>query len=252
MNEIKKQLIEILIDQQSIFGDDLFEKIDIGHIEKKKKELSVKFIDDTSAIENNELTLSGLTLEEFQKAKNLEELNSMICNCQLCSLGKTRNKFVFGVGNSNANAMLIGEAPGADEDLQGEPFVGRAGKLLNDILKAINFEREEVYIANILKCRPPGNRDPLPSEMETCMPYLLKQIELIKPKVILCLGRIAANGLLNKKLTLSALRENVYDFYGIKVVVTYHPAALLRNPNWKRGCWEDVKKFRKIYDELTA
>ncbi len=252
MEEIKKQLIEVLKDQQSIFGDDLFERIEIGRIEKKKKELAVKFIEDSNTVENNELTISGLTLEEYQKAENLEELNSMISDCQLCPLGKTRNKFVFGIGNPNADAMLIGEAPGADEDLQGEPFVGRAGKLLTDILKAINFTRDEVYIANILKCRPPGNRDPLPSEMETCMPYLLKQIELIKPKVILCLGRVAANGLLNKKLTLSALRENIYDFYGIKVIVTYHPAALLRNPNWKRGCWEDVKKFRKIYDELTA
>lgn len=252
VDEIKKQLIEALKDQQEIFGDDLFEKISIEIKDKPKKELAVKFVDEVVKENNEEYQLSGLTLEEFQKAKNLVELNSMISSCQLCSLGKTRNKFVFGVGNPNADAMLIGEAPGADEDQQGEPFVGRAGKLLNDILKAINFTREEVYIANILKCRPPGNRDPLPIEMETCMPYLLKQIELIKPKVILCLGRIAANGLLNKKLTLSALRETTYDFYGIKVVVTYHPAALLRNPNWKRGCWEDVKKFRKIYDELTA
>lgn len=252
MEELKKQLIEVLKTQQQIFGDDLFEKIEINKIEKPKKNLAVKFVEDNTSLKSDELTISGLTLEEFQKAESLVELNSMISECQLCPLGKTRNKFVFGVGNPHADAMLIGEAPGADEDLQGEPFVGRAGKLLTDILKAINFTREEVYIANILKCRPPGNRDPLPSEMETCMPYLLKQIELVKPKVILCLGRIAANGLLNKKLTLSALRENVYDFYGIKVVVTYHPAALLRNPNWKRGCWEDVKKFRKIYDELTA
>ncbi|MCX7876962.1 MAG: uracil-DNA glycosylase [Melioribacteraceae bacterium] len=252
MEELKKQLIELLKDQQLIFGDDLFENINLDIYEKPKKELAIKFVQDETIEKNKELNLIGLTLEEFQKAENLEELNSLISNCQLCPLGKTRNKFVFGVGNPNANAMLIGEAPGADEDLQGEPFVGRAGKLLTDILKAINFTRDEVYIANILKCRPPGNRDPLPSEMETCMPYLLKQIELIKPKVILCLGRIAANGLLNKKLTLSALRENVYDFYGIKVVVTYHPAALLRNPNWKKGCWEDVKKFRKLYDELTA
>jgi DNA polymerase len=147
--------------------------------------------------------------------------------------------------------MLVGEAPGAEEDKQGEPFVGRAGKLLTDILKAIKLTREEVYIANILKCRPPGNRDPLPSEMETCIPYLKKQVELIKPKVILCLGRIAANGLLNKKLPLSSLRESTHEFSGIPVIVTYHPAALLRNPNWKRGCWEDVQKFKKLLDELS-
>ena len=148
--------------------------------------------------------------------------------------------------------MLIGEAPGAEEDKQGEPFVGRAGQLLNDIIKSIGFERKDVYIANILKCRPPNNRDPLPAEMATCMPYLIKQIDLIKPKVILCLGRIAANGLLDKKLSLTALRESTYVFNGVQVVATYHPAALLRNPNWKRGCWEDVKKFKKIYDELTG
>ncbi|MEG8946856.1 uracil-DNA glycosylase [Rosettibacter firmus] len=188
--------------------------------------------------------------ENFYNASSLEELDAMINQCQKCPLGKTRTKFVFGVGNPNAHAMLIGEAPGADEDLQGEPFVGKAGKLLNDILKAINLSREDVYIANILKCRPPGNRDPLPAEMETCIPYLHKQIDLIKPKLILCLGRIAANGLLNKKLTLTSLRENIYEFNGIKVLVTYHPAALLRNPQWKRGCWEDVKKFKKLYDEL--
>lgn len=192
----------------------------------------------------------NLFTEDFQNSDSIDQLYSMIHDCQKCTLGKTRNKFVFGVGNPNAHAMLIGEAPGADEDAQGEPFVGRAGKLLNDILKAVNLKREEVYIANILKCRPPGNRDPQPLEMETCIPYLHKQIELIKPKIILCLGRVAANGLLNKKLSLGDLRNSVYEFNGIKVMATYHPAALLRNPNWKRGCWEDVQKFKKLYDEL--
>ncbi len=249
MDNIKKEITEILKDQQAIFGDTLFEKLSFELHPKRTKELAVKLVTESSEEEKSE---NSLFVEEFQKTESLEELNNMICNCMLCSLGKTRTKFVFGVGNPNATAMLIGEAPGADEDQQGEPFVGRAGKLLNDILKAINFNREEVYIANILKCRPPGNRDPQPGEMETCMPYLMKQINLIKPKVILCLGRVAANGLLNKKLTLMALRENTYEINGIKVVVTYHPAALLRNPNWKRGCWEDVKKFRKIHDELTA
>jgi DNA polymerase len=113
------------------------------------------------------------------------------------------------------------------------------------------LKRTDVYIANILKCRPPNNRDPLPSEEETCKPYLHKQIDLIKPKIILCLGRIAANGLLNSKLSLSALRENDYELNGIKVMATYHPAALLRNPQWKRGCWEDFKKFKKLYDEFS-
>ncbi|MBU0559371.1 MAG: uracil-DNA glycosylase [Bacteroidetes bacterium] len=182
---------------------------------------------------------------------SVEELDANINTCKKCALGSTRLKFVFGVGNPNADLMLIGEAPGADEDKQGIPFVGRAGKLLNDILKAIEFERDDIYIANILKCRPPNNRDPLPAERETCSPYLYKQIELIKPKIILCLGRISANVLLNNKESLTRMRGEVYDFAASKLMVTYHPAALLRNPNWKRGCWEDVQKVRKLYDQLT-
>jgi uracil-DNA glycosylase len=146
--------------------------------------------------------------------------------------------------------MIVGEGPGAEEDIQGEPFVGRAGKLLTDILKAIDLSREEVYIANIVKCRPPGNRTPFPAEMEACIPYLHKQIRIIKPKALLCLGLTAAHGLLNSKESLTNLRGKVFDLMNIKVMVTYHPAALLRNPNWKRGCWEDVQLFRKLYDDL--
>lgn len=244
----EKLLIEAIKDQQEIFGDFLLENADTFIEDSMKKKNSV-----VKEIPEKKISVAeNLFLEDYQKTESLEELNAKICNCQNCELGKTRTKFVFGVGNPKADAMLIGEAPGRDEDLQGEPFVGRAGKLLNDILKAVNFKREDVYIANILKCRPPNNRDPLPLEMETCIPYLHKQIELIDPKVILCLGRVAANGLLDKKLSLGQLRENTYEFNGIKVFATYHPAALLRNPNWKRGCWEDVQKFRKLYDELTA
>jgi DNA polymerase len=148
--------------------------------------------------------------------------------------------------------MLVGEGPGADEDEKGEPFVGQAGQLLNKILAAIKFNREDVYIANVVKCRPPGNRNPLPNEMQMCMPYLLRQIEIIKPKLILCLGLVAAEALLKKKQSLSGMRGNVYDMYNAKVMVTYHPAALLRNPQWKRGCWEDVQKLRKLYDEIVS
>lgn len=231
-----------------MFGDLLFENVNesVEEALRQKREIA-KVTKKTESV-----SVDNFFVEEFQKSESLLDLNSKICECQNCALGKTRTKFVFGVGNPNADAMLIGEAPGRDEDLQGEPFVGRAGKLLNDILKAVKFEREDVYIANILKCRPPNNRDPLPGEMETCIPYLHKQIDLIKPKIILCLGRVAANGLLDKKLSLGQLRESTYDFNGIKVMATYHPAALLRNPNWKRGCWEDVQKFKKYYDELTA
>ncbi len=246
-SDFTKQAIEALKIQQEIFDDLLFEKepVDLNYTSSPTKNLIIS--------EKVEMDLSNnLFAEDFEKSESLDELNSKICNCQKCVLGKTRTKFVFGVGDPNAHAMLIGEAPGADEDIQGEPFVGRAGKLLNDILKAVNLGRDEVYIANILKCRPPGNRDPQPIEMETCMPYLYKQIDLIKPKIILCLGRVAANGLLNKKLSLGDLRNNIYEINGIKVMATYHPAALLRNPHWKRGCWEDVKKFKKLYDELLA
>lgn len=241
--DFQKLLVEALKDQQDIFGDDLFsDSLNTGLVA----------VDNTVKVTGRiEMELNdNLFTEDFQNSESIDQLYSMIHDCQKCTLGKTRNKFVFGVGNPNAHAMLIGEAPGAEEDAQGEPFVGRAGKLLNDILKAVNLKREEVYIANILKCRPPGNRDPQPLEMETCIPYLHKQIELIKPKIILCLGRVAANGLLNKKLSLGDLRNSVYDFNGVKVMATYHPAALLRNPNWKRGCWEDVQKFKKLYDEL--
>lgn len=168
-----------------------------------------------------------------------------------CQLGSTRKNFVFGVGNPKAKLVLIGEAPGADEDEQGEPFVGRAGQLLNKILAAVQLKREDVYICNILKCRPPNNRDPLPEEVAACEPFLKRQLEIMQPKLILCLGRIAAQTLLKTKATLSELRNNIYQYQGIKVLVTFHPAALLRNPNWKRPAWEDVQKMRKMYDELS-
>lgn len=245
---MQKNLIEALKDQQEIFDDLLFEEIQIKPVtDSFNRNIVMK---DSKKIEIE--SSDNLFQEDFQPAKSLKELDSMIHDCRKCALGRTRNKFVFGVGNPNAIAMLIGEAPGADEDAQGEPFVGRAGKLLNDILKALNMKREDVYIANILKCRPPNNRDPMPSEEDTCKPYLLKQIELIKPKIILCLGRVAANALLGKKLSLTDLRENIYEFEGIKVFATYHPAALLRNPHWKKDCWEDFKKFKKIYDEASV
>ncbi len=188
--------------------------------------------------------------EPWISAATVDDLNAQICQCLKCPLGKTRINFVFGVGNPHADIVVIGEAPGADEDDQGEPFVGRAGQLLNKILEAIRFKREEVYICNILKCRPPNNRDPLPEEIELCEPYLWKQLEIIKPKMILCLGRIAGQALLKTNDTLTNLRGKFHDYRGIKLMVTYHPAALLRNPNWKKPAWEDVQLFRKTYDEM--
>ncbi len=190
--------------------------------------------------------------ESWTSADSIDALNSQICNCMKCPLGKTRTKFVFGVGNPQAKVMVIGEAPGADEDAQGEPFVGRAGQLLNKILEAIQFKREEVFICNILKCRPPNNRDPLPEEVDQCEPYLWKQIELLHPVAILCVGRIAGQTLLKTTRGLGELRGTVHSYQGIPMMVTYHPAALLRNPNWKRPTWEDVQQFRALYDKLTS
>lgn len=193
-----------------------------------------------------------ITAEPWGTATSLESLDAQICNCVKCRLGFTRTKFVFGVGNPHATLMLIGEAPGADEDAQGEPFVGRAGQLLNKILEAIHFRREDVYICNILKCRPPGNRKPAADEVEQCLPYLRKQIELIKPKLILCLGLTAIENLLHTTESLGALRGRVLEYDGIPLMITYHPAALLRNPNWKRPTWDDVQAARKFHDELVA
>jgi len=182
----------------------------------------------------------------------LAEHEADINQCQKCPLGKTRTKFVYGAGSDNAGIMLIGEAPGRNEDLQGIPFVGRAGILLDKILAAIGFERDDVYIANILKCRPPNNRDPQPEEMDTCLPYLLEQIRLIQPKVICALGRVAAQALLQTKTPLGKLRKQWHDFHGVPFLVTYHPAALLRNPAYKRDTWDDVQLLRARYDELMS
>ena len=175
-----------------------------------------------------------------------------IKNCTKCRLHEGRNKFVFGVGNPAAEVMFIGEGPGHDEDLKGEPFVGRAGQLLDRILAAIKFDRKQVYIANIVKCRPPNNRDPQPDEMAECMPYLKKQIEIINPRLICCLGRIAAQALLGVTTPLGKLRGRFLDFEGRKLMVTYHPAALLRFEQYKRDTWEDVQMLRKEYDAMMA
>jgi len=195
-----------------------------------------------------------LIFENWKASESLEILESRINQCKKCTLSHSRNKFVFGSGNPNAEVVIVGEAPGADEDLQGMPFVGKAGKLLTDILKAINFKREDVYICNILKCRPPNNRNPLPEEIEKCEPYLIKQLELIKPKMILAAGAFAGQTLLKSKEPLNKLRGKFHNLKVgdilIKVLVTFHPAALLRNPNWKYPTWEDVKLFRKEYDKI--
>lgn len=188
-------------------------------------------------------------LDTWSKSINLNELHTSIKNCKECELGHSRTNFVFGTGNQNADIMIIGEAPGADEDEQGLPFVGRAGQLLTNMLEAIQIKREDVFIANILKCRPPNNRRPSTDEINECEPYLHKQIELIKPKLILVLGLTAVSSLLKMDFKMSEIRGTVLDYRGAKMLITYHPAALLRNPNWKKPAWEDLKLLKKLLEE---
>jgi uracil-DNA glycosylase len=164
--------------------------------------------------------------------------------CKLHALG--RRQIVFGVGNPEADLMFVGEAPGADEDIQGIPFVGRAGQLLTKIIEAIGLSRDDVYIANVIKCRPPGNRNPEPDEVDTCEPFLFQQIDIIKPKVIVALGKFGAQTLLRTLDPISRLRGRVYDYRGAKLIPTFHPAYILRNPASKRDVWEDMKKVRDL------
>ncbi|MDH4223001.1 MAG: uracil-DNA glycosylase [candidate division Zixibacteria bacterium] len=218
--------------------------------------LTKKYLKQQMDLGLEEIQLSPDFKVDFERKResrnSLEDLYHNIKDCQKCQLYESRTNFVFGTGNSKAEVMFIGEAPGRDEDLQGEPFVGRAGQLLNKILAAINFEREEVYIGNVLKCRPPENRDPLPDEIEKCEPYLIEQIKLIQPKLICALGRIAAQALLKTKQPLNRLRGSFHDYQGIKFMVTYHPAALLRYPQFKKDTWEDVKLLRSEYDRMIG
>jgi uracil-DNA glycosylase len=182
------------------------------------------------------------------KLESLKEMAKRIKDCTRCSLYQTATNPVPGEGNPKAELVCVGEAPGAKEDETGRPFIGQAGQLLTKILSAIDLTREQVFICNVLKHRPPGNRNPLPEEVDACSPYLIRQLELIKPKVIVAFGTFAAQTLLNTKTPLGQLRGLVHQYHGIPLVVTYHPAALLRNPAWKRPTWEDVKLARRILD----
>ena len=187
----------------------------------------------------------------YKDAETLAEVEQYLADTVLVPIDEDRENPVFGVGDPEADLVIIGEAPGRDEDKEGEPFVGRAGQLLDKILDAINFEREEVYITNILKSRPPRNRNPKSEEIDAHLPVLHKQIALIRPAIILAVGKVAGNTLLDRSSSLSNLRDQEHDFYGIPLMVTYHPAALLRNSQWKRPTWEDVKLLRTRYDQLT-
>ncbi len=183
---------------------------------------------------------------EAYQAKTLKELREAIGDCRRCKLWPGRTHLVFGVGNPKAQVMFVGEGPGRDEDLQGEPFVGRAGQLLTDIItKGMGLRREDIYIANVIKCRPPDNRNPEPDEVDSCEPFLVKQIEIIRPRIIVGLGKFAVQTLLKSKVPISKLRGNWHDYHGIRFMPTFHPAYLLRNPGEKRLVWEDIKKVLK-------
>ncbi len=184
-----------------------------------------------------------------EAAHDWPQLRERVAACTRCGLSATRTQTVFGVGNLQAEWVVVGEAPGAEEDRQGEPFVGRAGQLLNAMLRAIGLKREQVYIANVLKCRPPQNRDPVAAETLECLPYLDRQIALLRPKIMLVVGRIAAQNLLRTDAKLGTLRQQVHSFgaSGVPLVVTYHPAYLLRSPAEKRKAWEDLKFAREVF-----
>ncbi len=204
------------------------------------KEMGITFLPVAETIPENAGSPGIPTLEDVKK-----ELG----DCKRCKLHRSRQTIVFGEGNGKATLMFIGEGPGYDEDVQGRPFVGKAGQLLTKIIESINRSRQEVYIANIVKCRPPQNRNPEPDEIESCSPFLMRQILVIRPKIICALGTFSAQTLLKTDTKITALRGKVYDVDGIKVVPTYHPAFLLRNPERKREVWEDMKKIAELLED---
>ncbi len=203
------------------------------------KEWFVRNGDILAAIRNGEIGLSPLQV-----------FKGRIQDCQKCSLGKTRKNFVFGHGNENADIMFIGEAPGHEEDMKGLPFVGKSGQLLNQMLEKITLKREDVFIANILKCRPPNNRDPLPEEVSTCIPYLHKQIEMVQPKVLIALGRVAAQNLLKSQESLTRLRNRSWQYQNIPLIVTFHPAYILRNMSALDDGVNDLKLAIAQYEKV--
>ncbi len=195
------------------------------------------------------LPVSEKSSNSISRALSLDEIRKEMGDCKRCKLHGTRRTLVFGEGNKKAKFMIIGEGPGYDEDVQGKPFVGKAGQLLTKILEAIHLRRDEVYIANIIKCRPPQNRNPELDEIQSCSPFVLKQIEAIGPRVICALGTFASQTLLQTESKISTLRGRFYDLRGIKVMPTYHPAYLLRNPERKKDVWEDMKQIAEALKE---
>jgi len=193
---------------------------------------------------------NSVTVASFTYQESLTDIQAELNNCQRCLLWKDRTNLVFGAGATNAKLVFVGEAPGADEDQQGEPFVGRAGQLLTKIIEAMRFKREEVYLCNVLKCRPPLNREPLQAEIEQCQPFLLRQIKAIRPEAIVALGTYAAQTLIKSKEPLSKLRGSFYDYHGIPLMPTFHPAYLLRDPSRKQDVWEDVQQVSQLLEKI--
>lgn len=193
-------------------------------------------------------TAPGPTGAELVHIGELEELRAVALGCPRCRLSETRQHVVFGEGDPRARVLVVGEAPGAEEDRTGRPFVGRAGKLLDLLLGAVGLAREQVYICNVLKCRPPGNRNPQADEIAACSPYLLRQVELVAPRAILAFGTFAAQTLLGTTRSIGRLRGEVHEYHGVPLVPTYHPAALLRNPAWVRPTWDDLQRLRSLTD----
>lgn len=226
---------------------ELYSELGFDYLPVRSKDI-INLISETTLIDEPCLPASIQQVAEKKAGYNLskddalESLRNEIGCCLRCKLSKGRKNIVFGEGNAGADLMFIGEGPGRDEDMQARPFVGEAGKLLTKLIIKLGFRREEVYIANIVKCRPPHNRDPEEDEILTCKPFVVRQIEAIKPKVIVCLGRISAQVLLKSTVPISKLRGNLFDFNGIPVMPTFHPAYLLRNPKDKWLTWEDMQK----------
>jgi DNA polymerase len=227
------------------------------HLQRRER-VGIRFLSKDEAagthhvVANGEHLLSGTEDDLFSdsaetyRARTLEGLRGVIGDCRRCKLWSGRTHLVFGIGNPKAQLMFIGEGPGRDEDLQGEPFVGRAGQLLTDIItKGMGLRREDVYIANVVKCRPPENRNPEPDEVASCEPFLKKQIDLVRPEIIIALGKFAVQALLQTKVPITKLRGSWQRYHGIKLMPTFHPAYLLRNPGDKKLVWEDIKTVLK-------
>ena len=222
---------------------------DINHLEQEFQRILYSLKD--YLLYQKEQGVEGLPTHSQQSnrggAQPLEEIRRELGDCKRCKLHHHRRHIVFGTGNPEAKLVFVGEGPGEDEDIQGKPFVGRAGQLLTKIIKSINLTREDVYITNIIKCRPPKNRNPEPDEIKICEPFLLKQLDAIKPKIICALGTFAAQTLLNTDEKISHLRGRFISYRNTKLIATFHPAFLLRNPQRKRDVWEDMKMIRKEY-----